>query len=237
MKIRKFDNFDHLNENNDQGGGNKFILMRFGNTPDPRVTQFFAEGAAIKNPFAMKGPGSIITVFESPLTKEALVQGFDALGISYNLYQVVHTSAGGSGPHMVARKPNKEQLKQKLEAAIAAERWEEAAKLRDQIAELSGHPATPAAPATGAHESKVYSFRSFLYEKEEEEDYVNGTNPEEFYKLVSQLVDHELEELETEDEAGITKEACQKIKDYMVQNKYYVEPEKKEEGDKKEGAE
>lgn len=230
MKIRNFNNFD-LNENA-QGGGNKFILMRFGNTPDPRVTKFFAEGAASRTPqpVAMKGPNSIMTIFESPLTKEALVQGFDALGISYNLYQVVHTSSGGAEPQLVARKPNKEQLEAQLKKAVDAENWEEAARLRDQIAELTGHPA----PAAGTHESKVYSYQNFLYEKEEEEDFVNGTNSQEFYKLVSQLVDHEIKELETEKEPCITKEECEKIKDYLVQNKLYVEPEKKEE-DKKEG--
>jgi hypothetical protein len=61
-----------------------------------------------------------------------------------------------------------------------------------------------------------------------EEEFVNGTNTEEFNRLVSKLVDHELEELESEEEEGISKESCQKIKDYLVQNKLYVASEKKE---------
>jgi hypothetical protein len=219
MRLGNFDNFDRINEGT-QGGGNKFILVRFGSTPDMRVTHLFAD-IAIKNPkpVAMKGPGSIITMFETPKTKEALVSAFDGLGISYNLYQVVHTSAGGAGPELVARKPNKEQLKAKLKAALAADDFETAATLRDQIAELEGRPSM--APGNAAAESQVYRFEAFLLEFEEEEE--DEDMDEFFYMLISKLVDHELAELETETEDGITKEECQKIRDYLVQNDCYVE--------------
>ena len=227
MKIRNFNDFDYINEGS-QGGGNKFIFVRFGTRPDPKVARYFQE-IALRNPkpTLMAMPGALVTMFETTLTKEALIQGFDRLGASYNLYQIVHTSAGGAGASLVARKPNKAQLKADLERAVAAEDWEKAAKLRDQIAAMEGAPAADA--GTGTTESQVHTFESFVFEKEEV--FVNGTNPEEFYKLVSELVDHELAELETEEEAGITKEACQKIKDYLVQNNFYVAPPEKPEGE------
>jgi len=83
---------------------------------------------------------------------------------------------------------------------------------------------------------RIKDFKNFgLTEKEE--DFVNGTNTEEFNILVSKLVDHELEEFEEEDaeEKGITKDDCQKIKDYLVQNKLYVAPEKEEGEEKTDG--
>jgi hypothetical protein len=220
MKVRNFNEFS-LNEGT-QGGGNKFIVIRFGNAMSKPVADYFDQ-IAVKNPkrILLRIPGAFLTMFTTALTKEALIQGFDQLGISYNLYQLVHTSAGGTASTLVARKPNKQQLEASLKKALAAENYELATKLRDQIAELTGHPA----PAAGTSEGRVYSFNSFLMEKEEE--YVNGTNTEEFHKLVSELVDHELAEIEGGEEEFL-KETCEKIKDYLVQNKLYVAKEKEE---------
>ena len=242
MRIKTFDLFDRVNEGS-QGGGNKFIIVRFGNTPDPRVTQFLGQEARINKRTAaiMKGPGSIITMFETHLTKEALIQGFDALGITYNLYQVVHTSGGGTGPRLVARKRTPAIVKAELDAAVADERWEDATRLRDELAQLEGRPIphnTNDNPG-GGNESHTHKYSSFILEKEEEE-YVNGTSTEEFNKLVSELVDHEIKELEAgEKEEGISMEILKKIKDYLVQNGFYVGKEKEEgEGEgKKEGEE
>lgn len=225
MRIRNFSDFDSMNENA-QGGGNKFILVRFGTTLVPAVSKYFNE-IAVKNPKPqlMKAEGSFVTMFETSLTKEALIQGFDGLGITYNLYQIVHTSGGSAGPSLVARKPNKAQLEALLKKAVETENWEEAARLRDQLAELTGTPT----PVGGPTESKVFTFTSFEMIKEEEE-FVNGTNTEEFNKLVSQLVDHELTELAAgEEESGINTELVQKIKDYLVQNNLYVASEEKPE--------
>lgn len=171
MKVQDFESFS-LNEDA-QGGGNKFILVRFGNAPNIAVSKYFSE-IAIKNPkpSLMKGPDSFVTMFETALTKEALVAGFDRLGIKYNLYQVVHTSAGGPVASIVAREPSKEQLLAKLEKAVRDEDYEEATRLRDKIAALEGTPAapvaTPAAPATAGNpsESQLHSFDDFLLESE-----------------------------------------------------------------------
>jgi hypothetical protein len=120
-----------------------------------------------------------------------------------------------------------------MDKAIAAENWEEAARLRDLIAAMEGTP-TPAGPTTASGptptESKVNSYTSFLYEKEEEE-FVNGTNSQEFYKLVSELIDHEIAECEGGEE-GEMHDTCKKIKDYLVQNNLYVASEKKEDESK-----
>jgi len=220
MKIRKFDNFD-INEGA-QGGGNKFIFVRFGDAPDPRVMKYFSEMATRNpKPFIMKGPGSIITMFETPQTKENIIQGFDALGVSYNLYQIIHTSGGGTGPSLVARAavPNKAEIERQMHAAVAAEDWEKAAKLRDKLAEMGEN-------VPHSSESKVYSFENFKL-TEAEEVFVNGTNSQEFYKLVSELIDHEIAECEGGEE-GEMEETCKKIKDYLVTNKLYVAPEKEE---------
>lgn len=226
MNIVNFIQFS-LNEGT-QGAGNKFILVRFGNSMHPGTAKYFNE-IAVKNPkpVLMKGPGSFITMFETSLTKEGLIQGFDQLGISYNLYQIIHTSAGGAASSLVARKPNKAQLEAKLAKAVEDENYELATQLRNQIAELEGHPA----PAAGPSESRVHSFESFLFEDE-----VNGTTTEEFNRLVSELVDHELAEIESgeeeKEEVKFSKKACQKIKDYLVANNLYVAKEKSENSEK-----
>ena len=183
--IKKFDNFD-LNENESmnegQGAGNKFILVRFGNTPDLRVTRAFGEIAvANPKPVAMKGPGSILTMYTSNKTKEQCVAAFDALGITYDLYQVVHTSAGGAAASLVARKPSKAQLEAKLAKAIADENYELATELRDQIEQLTGHPAAGTTPTT---ESRLISFES--YKLAEHENFV--TDNEEFNALAESIL-------------------------------------------------
>lgn len=230
MKIRNFTNFDSVNEGS-QGGGNKFILVRFGTSPNQATAKYFFEIAA-KNPkpTLLKTPEAFITMFETALTKEALVQGFDRLGITYNLYQVVHTSAGGSGPQMVARQPSKEQLKAQLKKALEDEDYEKATQIRDQIAAMEGVQASGEAPTA---EGRVYSFESFKLIEAEEEEFVNGTNTEEFHILVSKLIDHELAEIEGGEEEYM-KETCEKIKDYLIQNKFYVPSEKKEDKEGKE---
>lgn len=207
--IKKFDNFD-LNEsvNEGQGTGNKFILVRFGDTPDLRVTRAFGE-ISVPNPkpVAMKGPGSIITMYTSNKTKEQCIAAFDALGITYDLYQVVHTSAGGPAASLVARKPNKAQLEAKLQKAIDDENWELAATLRDQIAELTGHP-TPAAGTTPTTESRLISFSE--YKLSEEENFT--TDNEEFNALIegilkmdsAESIKAEIERLEKENKEGFT---------------------------------
>jgi hypothetical protein len=235
MKIRKFDNFDHLNEGT-QGGGNKFILVRFGNNAVPPLSQWLmAEVITNKNQsLVMKGPGSIISMFETGLTKEALIQGLDGFSIKYNLYQIVHTSEGGNGPQLVARQRTPAQVKKELDKAVTDEKWEKAAELRDELDRLEGRP-VGRHNAAGNNESHLYKFEHFLIEKEEEE-FVNGTNSQEFYKLVSELVDHEIKECEGGEE-GEMGETCKKIKDYLVQNSLWVAPEEKEGDKKKEGEE
>lgn len=155
-KLNNFDKF--LNENfseqaneNEQGSGNKFILMRFGNTPDNRVTQLFSQIASGR-PTAMRAPGAIMTIFQTGKTKEQLVESFDGLGISYDLYQVVHTSRGtagnaASGHAQTPQAMSVDQLKAALRKALADDKFEEAARLRDEIAQREGRPA--GAPEVG----------------------------------------------------------------------------------------
>lgn len=142
MKVFDFDKFlaesESISEN--QGTGNKFILNRFSTgAPNPAVTKFFQQHATGR-PLAAKTPTGWMTVFETSLTKEALIQGFDALGITYDLYQVVHTSSGGTPNTQSASEPSAsvEELKKKLKKALAADEYEEAARLRDEIAQREG---------------------------------------------------------------------------------------------------
>jgi hypothetical protein len=185
MNIKNFESFS-LNEGT-QGGGNKFILVRFGATPSLNVSRYFAK-IALKNPkpTLMKGQDSFVTMFETALTKEALIAGFDVLGIKYNLYQIVHTSTGGAGASIVAREPNKAQLKELLRKAIAAEDYDKAADLRDKIASLEGAPAAPTVTPVGgvATEGALYSFDEFLLESE-----YSSSGTEELSLLFSQITE------------------------------------------------
>lgn len=228
MRIKNFGDFDAVNENT-QGGGNKFVLARVGNTPNMKVNTFLRQDARInREAIVMKAPGFIVSMFMTHLTKEALIQGLDALGIQYDLYQIVHTSGGSTGPSLVARNRTPKMVKAEMDKAIADERWEDAARLRDELAALEGNP-------TPVGNSESLSFEDFKMVKEEEE-FVNGTAPEEFYLYVSQLVDHEIKELEAgEEERGVNLEMLNKIKDYLVQNNFYVAPEKPEGENKPEG--
>lgn len=143
MKVFDFDKFLAESEGiqeNAQGSGNKFILNRFSTgAPNPAVTKFFQQHATGR-PIAAKTPTGWMTIFETSLTKEALIQGFDALGITYDLYQVVHTGNGGTPNAQSASEPSAsvEDLKKKLKKALAADEFEVAARLRDEIAQREG---------------------------------------------------------------------------------------------------
>jgi len=143
MKLHNFEGF--LNENiNEAETGNKFVLVRFGTTPDPRVTAYFREIS--RRAALAKLPGAFMTVFECSLTKEALIEGFDRLAINYELYQIVHkSSGGGSGNAMSNAAPNLgamsiDELKKKMKDLIDKEKYEEATEYRDEILRREGHP-------------------------------------------------------------------------------------------------
>lgn len=152
----------------------EFIFLRYANQPNPTVSQKLAEfikpGTQI--PFTTL-PGVLITMFKSDNTHEEILTGMGSLNIKFDLIEkegtvtpIAQTSplsnrSGASEPVTVA------SLQRKLDAALAAEDFELASTLRDEIAAL-----TPPAPDAPTAESKLYTsidaFKESLLIKESE---------------------------------------------------------------------
>ena len=139
--IKKFEGF--LNEGS--GQMKEYILVRFGNGIDRRVTEVLSRVSTAATATGL--PGTIITLFKSAEQYDVIKSSLEELGIKFELIDKTATIGGTASerPSSTTRSSNPESnefrietLKRKLKAAVKADKFEEAAKLRDQIIELGG---------------------------------------------------------------------------------------------------
>jgi hypothetical protein len=134
----------------------EFILVRFGNGPDKRVTQVIQE-VSNGRAAATVLPQTIISYFQSEENEAIIRSKFDALNIMYELVNKSQIAAnlpaptGNAGQQRptAQRRPAPTQtstpptrtvadVKAELRAAIDAENYEKASELRDELDRLEG---------------------------------------------------------------------------------------------------
>ncbi len=131
----------------------EFIFLRYANQPNPTVsTKLFEFVAPGSKPFFTTLPGVLITMFKSENTYDEILAGMGTLNVKFDLNEkegtvtpIAQTSplsnrSATPEPVTVA------SLQTKLDAALAAEDFELASTLRDQIATLNAE-----------NESKIYT--------------------------------------------------------------------------------
>jgi len=127
----------------------ELIFLRYATRPNPVVSgKLFEYVTPSKKPSFTTLPGVMITVFQTEENIEIVRAGLATLNIKFDLVEkqapqdaTPTTSATPTGDSLAA-------LKSQLAVALAAQNFEKAAELRDQIAAIENPGGTTNAPTT-----------------------------------------------------------------------------------------
>jgi hypothetical protein len=115
----------------------EFIFIRYAKRPDPAVSnKIFSYVTPNTKPLFTTLPEVLITMFKSDENIDVMRAGFDTLGIKFDIIEKKSASNGVAVDTDFVETDDQatlQDLKNKLMAALEAEEFEKAAKLRDQI--------------------------------------------------------------------------------------------------------